>query len=244
MELASALILFLAGLIASSISSMVGGLSLITIPVLLFLGLPPLETIATNLAAQLLPALIEIANYRRHGKLRFRRLIPMLLLFVLGASLGSLLVLSINTDALNALVAFLLIGGVALVAFEEKLDLEFMKRSPFLQKLFLFLIGAYKAVFGAAAKTLAIMVLRVTHGMSCVEASAASSFLLFFAVAVGSASYVLAGVVNLDYLVPLTLGCAIGSVIGTELAVKKGDSLLKPALLLIALAAAAKILFF
>lgn len=238
------LVLFLVGLIGYSYSSIAGGYSFLSVPVLLLIGLDPLTALGTNLPAQILPALTSILNYWRHGKLHVRAVLPLAVFFAIGALVGAYFVVSLESVLLRGLIATLLLAGVVLLFVKDRIDLTFLKKNRFLEALFLVGVGFYKSVFGASAKTLTMMVLTVGRGMEAVEASCAASVLLSFAVWTGSAYFILSGAVSWPHYLALTSGGIIGALLGTELAVKKGGAFVEKVLVLVALVGAAKVLFF
>ncbi|MCD4739590.1 sulfite exporter TauE/SafE family protein [archaeon] len=244
LEYAEYILLFFIAFIGYSFGSIAGGYSFISIPALLFIGLDPLTALGTNLPAQILPGLVSIGNYWHHGKLHVNKIMYLAVFFAVGALLGAYIVVSLESFLLKALIAALLLLGVLLLLVKNKIDLAFLKKNCWLEAVFLFSVGVYKSVFGASAKTLTMMVLTVGRGMETVESSAAASALLSFAVWTGSAYFILEGVVSWPHYLALTSGGALGAVVGTELAVKRGGAFVEKVLILVALVGAVKVLFF
>jgi hypothetical protein len=238
------LLVFLGGLVGYFYSSMVGGLSLVSVPLLLFVGLSPLQAIATNITSLVVPMVIVMLNYRRHGKLVVRPLMPLLAFFVVGSLLGANVVLSLEEKVLEALIAVFLVLALTLFLLKQKINLVFLEGRPWLEAIFFTLIGAYKSIFGASAKTFTMIVLSTGRGMDLVKASAASTFLLFFSVIVAASFFVWNGVVEWSYFLALTAGCSIGAFLGSGEAVKRGSGFVGKVLLVVLVFAALKTLFF
>jgi hypothetical protein len=237
-------LLFLIGLVAYSYGAIAGGQTFLTVPALLFAGLSPVAALATNLASQILPSFVSVGNYWRHGKIRTREVLPLAVFFVVGALIGAHIVLSLDESVLNALIAFLLVTGVILLLAKNRISFSFLKGNKALEALLLFAVGVYRSVFGASATTFTMMILSMGRGMEMVEASAASSVLLSFAIVAGSAYFIWSGAVSWPHMLALTLGSSIGAFIGTQIAVKKGNAFVEKILVLVALVGAVKVLFF
>jgi len=236
--------LFLIGLVAYSYGAIAGGQTFLTLPALLFVGLSPAAALATNLASQILPSFVSVGNYWRHGKIDAKKVLPLTVYFVAGALIGAFIVLSLDKAMLNALIASLLVVGVGLLLVRNRIDFSFVRKNKTLEAVLLFAVGVYRSVFGASATTFTMMILSMGRGMEMVEASAASSVLLSFAIVAGSAYFIWNGAVSWPHMLALTLGSSIGAFIGTQIAVKKGNAFVERILVLVALVGAVKVLFF
>lgn len=142
-------LLFAAAVIAGFVDAIAGGGGLITIPVMLITGIPPLESIATNkLQAQFGVASATIA-YARRGHINLRKQMPMALMAILGGILGALLASLVPATMLAAAIPFLLIGIALFFALKPNLsDLDSHQRiTPLLFGLTAVpLIGLYDGV--------------------------------------------------------------------------------------------------
>ncbi|MCD6414046.1 MAG: sulfite exporter TauE/SafE family protein [Candidatus Diapherotrites archaeon] len=235
-------LLFLVGLVGSFYGSMVGGLSLISIPALLFTGLSPLTAIATNLVVQIAPGLVAVLSYNKHGKLKIGPVLYLLVPFIVGALIGAYVIVSLDDTILRLAIATFLFLGVILMLLREHINLSFIGKNRALESLVLTAVGAYKSIFGASAKTLTIMILAAGSGMGAIEASAAASFLILFSVITGSAYFIMDGIISWPHWLAMSAGCSIGAFLGTQTAVKKGNEFVEKLLILVALAAAVKLL--
>ena len=106
------LLIFLMGMgfMASFIDSVVGGGGLISIPALMWTGLPPLQVLGTNKVAAVMGAFTSFVTFIRSGKVD-RKLIRLLFpLSLLGSAAGVLAVRQIPPDFLRPLVLVMLIA--------------------------------------------------------------------------------------------------------------------------------------
>ena len=98
------------GFMASFIDSVVGGGGLISIPALMWTGLPPVTVLGTNKCAAVMGAFTSFATFVRSGKVDvwlIKRLFPIALI---GSGLGVLTVRLIPPDVLRPLVVVMLIS--------------------------------------------------------------------------------------------------------------------------------------
>lgn len=83
------IILVTFGVLGAFINSIVGGGGLITLPALLFAGLPPATAIATNKLAATLGNLTSMLTFLRAGKIDYKLIGPIVPLVFIGSMLGA-----------------------------------------------------------------------------------------------------------------------------------------------------------
>ena len=121
MHLKQAIFLFFAGVIAGILNAVAGGGSFISFPLMLFVGVPPVEANATNTVA-LWPGLAtSVASYRRHMNVPRRLLVPLLITSVLGGLAGALLLVMTPQRTFLHLIPWLLLGATLLFMFGNRL---------------------------------------------------------------------------------------------------------------------------
>ncbi len=85
-------VIFAVGIIAGFINTIAGGGSLLTLPILIFLGLPTVIANGTNRLAILIQCLFAVAGFKRKGvsnfKLSFQLSVPALLGAIIGAQIA------------------------------------------------------------------------------------------------------------------------------------------------------------
>lgn len=121
MHLKQAILLFGTGIIAGILNAVAGGGSFLSFPVMLFIGVPPVEANATNTVA-LWPGLASSsASYWRHLKVPRRLLLPLLVTSVLGGLAGAVLLVKTPQQTFLYLVPWLLLGATVLFMFGNRL---------------------------------------------------------------------------------------------------------------------------
>ncbi len=107
-----------AGLVAGCINSVVGSGTLVTFPVLLALGYPPVTANVSNGLGLVPGSLSGAFGYRRELKGQGRRLLRFASVAVLGAITGALLLLVLPADAFEAVVPVLIVVALVLVLLQ------------------------------------------------------------------------------------------------------------------------------
>jgi uncharacterized protein len=115
MTLPELLLLAAAGMVAGTVSAMAGGASLLTFPMLLALGLPPLAANVTNTTG-LIPTAVGAALASREELEGQRSLMIFLLAPMIAGSLaGAAILLLIPSGVFGAIVPFLIAGSALLL---------------------------------------------------------------------------------------------------------------------------------
>ena len=108
----SMLYLVLLGFASGFINMFAGGGSMLVVPFLIFLGLPPHVANATNRVAILLQNIVSTATFRQKKILNFKTDYPLLLPTTLGSILGAFTAVDIQAAVLQKMI-----GGLLVVMF-------------------------------------------------------------------------------------------------------------------------------
>jgi uncharacterized protein len=115
-------LLILVGILAGVINTLAGGGSLLTLPVLIFMGLPPNVANATNRIGIAFQALIGTAGYRSKGVSNFPFNIYLGISALLGSLIGAQIAVDIKGDTFNKVLAIIMILVVAIIVFKPKVS--------------------------------------------------------------------------------------------------------------------------
>lgn len=238
-------LLFAAAVIAGFVDAIAGGGGLITIPVMLITGIPPLESIATNkLQAQFGVASATIA-YARRGHINLRKQMPMALMAVLGGILGALLASLVPATMLAAAIPFLLIGIALFFALKPNLsDLDSHQRiTPLLFGLTAVpLIGLYDGVFGPGAGSFYMLAFVLLGGMGLLKATAHTKLLNLGSNFGSFLVFALTGAILWKVGLVMGAGQFLGAQMGSRVAMRGGARIIKPLLVVSCLALAMKLI--
>ncbi len=185
MNIAQAGLLFCAAVAAGAINAAAGGGSFISFPSLLFIGIPPVNANATNTVSLWPGQVASIAGYRRQlAKLPWRRVTPLLIMGVVGGTLGAWVLLKTPQKTFMNLVPWLLLVATFIFMFSGRITRWIRRRTAehhttefatgrgiFIQIFIAFYIG----YFGAGAGILILAMLALLgmdeiHSMNALKA--------------------------------------------------------------------------
>lgn len=239
------LLLFLAAIFAGFVDSIAGGSGLITIPVLLLAGIPPLQAIATNKLQSQFGAASATVAYARRGHVKLETQLPMALMALVGGACGALLASLVPARLLVAAIPVLLIAIALFFAFKPNLgDNDSHRRvMPLVFGITVVpLVGIYDGLFGPGAGSFYMLGFVLLAGFGVLKATAHTK-LINFGSNFGS-FLVFAATGSVLWKVGLLMGVGqiIGAQIGSHLAMSKGARVIKPLLVISCLALALKLL--
>ncbi len=145
----TSLLLFLTGLIAGTLNVIAGGGSLLSLPVMIFLGLPPTVANGTNRVAILVQNVGASWSFHRRGMISKEWLLLAIPPVILGAVLGTIAALHVTELTFQRILAVILVAGAAWTVWNP-IDLSEdgnavtptgMRRMAFIAGFFL--IGVY-----------------------------------------------------------------------------------------------------
>jgi hypothetical protein len=236
---------FLAGLASSVVGTMVGGGGLLSIPVLIFLGVPPQVAIATDRFAGLGAATTALYRYAGAGKVVWRHVPILCLLSVIGALIGSTILIRVDPEILKPAIPFLLVALLPVLFLKRDVGVaahEVTQRQLILGFLLYFLVQTLSGFFHAGMGSVIFFILMAFVGMTVVEA-AASQMLPFIVLATAS-SLLFAWNGLIDFRVGLVLmaGATVGGYLGPRFALRHGERWVRRLFVVMVIASAALLL--
>jgi uncharacterized protein len=237
------LLLFLAGLAAGVINILAGAGSILTLPVLIFVGLPADIANGTNRVGIMFQNVLAVARYLRYereGVLIGLRLVAWT---IVGSVLGSWLGISLKSDTLQTIFAVLIIVLALLTVFRSRLKVKFTKKQPwYLVAPVFILIGFYGGLFQAGVGLFLIAGISWCYIDDMVKVNVAKVTMVLIFIIPSLIIYLLAGKVDIVYGLVLTLGSMTGGYLGTFLALKKDSPYVNYAILVAVFLSALKLL--
>jgi uncharacterized protein len=217
-----------AGFLAGGINTVVGSGTLITFPVLLAVGYPPVVANVSNSLGLVPGSVTGAIGYRRELKGQGRRLLRFGIITVFGAVAGALLLLVLPADAFEAVVPVLIVVAVVLVLLQPLIAKKLAARSqdrhphggiPLL--LGVFATSVYGGYFGAAQGVILIALMGIFMDETLQRLNAVKN--VFTALANLVSGVVFVFVADVDWLVVGLL--AGGSILGGMLGARIGRRL-------------------
>lgn len=239
------LALMLVGAIAGFVDAIAGGGGLLCIPALLWAGLTPLQTLATNKLQASFGTLAATAGYARHGLVDLHRLRPAVGLTLAGSAGGALLVQWLPSDLLARLVPVLLILFAVYFLFSPRIaDEDRHRRIGY--GLFALIVGTgvgfYDGFFGPGTGSFFTLAFVSLLGFGLPRAVAGAKLLNFASNVAALVVFATSGEVLWMVGLGMGLGQLLGSWLGAHMAVRHGAALIRPLLVTVALAVSLKLL--
>lgn len=239
-------LLMLAAFVAGVIDSIAGGGGLLTLPVLLLAGAPPVTALATNKVQGVFGAATATISYARAGHVDLRRQIGPAAIAFCAAVGGALLASRLPTDVIRLGLPVVLIAIALFFAFKPGLsDLDRVQRiTPTLFALTAVpVLGAYDGLVGPGAGAFYMMAFVTLAGYGVLRATAHTKLLNFASNLGGLLAF--AVFANPWWAVGLVMGLSqvAGAMVGSRLAMRVGAGLIKPVLVVTSTALALKLIW-
>ncbi len=228
----SYLLLFGVGSVAGVLNVVAGGGSFLTLPVMIFLGLPPTLANGTNRVGVVLQNAGAVWSFRRHGMIDWSYLLWAALPAMLGAILGTWVALWVGDELFQRILAFLMIAVTLWTLWDPLKKMQLgaagSSQTPVVAVLAVgfFLSGVYGG-FVQAGVGFVILATTSLAGLDLVRGNAVKvlSVLCFGVVSLGMFAW--QGQVDGWIGLALGTGMALGGLIGVKLTVLKGHAWIK-----------------
>jgi uncharacterized membrane protein YfcA len=239
-------ILFVTGLAAGFVDTIAGGGGLITLPVLLSLGLPPKDALATNKLQSTFGSGSATVHYARAGVMNLRDCALGILFTFIGTSLGSLAVLRVNADFLKRLIPLLLVAIVGYLLWKPKAGFEDarlrMGRTAF-YVLFGLALGFYDGFFGPGTGSFWAMAFMVFLGFNMTRATGYTKVMNFTSNLFALVVFIVGGHVHYAFGAVMAVGQLVGAWLGAREVIKRGTRFIRPVFLTVVGALTLKLVY-
>lgn len=210
-------LLLVAGVLGGLTGSIAGLASVATYPALLLVGLPPVTANVTNTVALVFNGVGSVLGSRPELRGQggwLRRILPAA---ALGGVAGAGLLLSTPSEGFEQVVPVLLGASALLILLPRRTAPASPETRPHagaLEVAAIFAICIYGGYFGAAAGVLLLALLLRTGSAGLAHANAGKNVILGVANLVAALIFAVAAPVNWAAVLPLGLGCLLGSRLG------------------------------
>jgi uncharacterized membrane protein YfcA len=239
-------IVFIVGLIASFIGTIAGGGGLITIPALIFLGLPAQAAIATSRVGSIGQILSGVYRYHHNDSIDYSIALPATVLSLIGAFIGANTLLLIPEDTLERLIGLLILAVLAFVVINRNVGVEKSAEPGARSRLFghasFLFLGFWGGFFGGGTGIFASYVLILFFGQTFIEAAGTRKIPGIAMIGISLAVFLYAGLVDWAIGAVLLVSMLIGSYIGASYAIKKGNRWARMLFIIIVLVSGVKLL--
>ena len=237
------ILLFTIAIIANMLSALAGGgAGLLQFPIIIFLGLPFGIALATHKIATVALGLGSIVRYWKEDIIEIYFSIFILVAGLPGVLFGAMLILNIQESIATLLLGILTLSLGVYSVFKKKLGQNHTpkNRTPagyIIGGGAIFLIGLMNGSLTSGTGLFLTLWLIHWFGLDYRRAIAYTMILVgFFWNATGAITLATISEVKWSWLLPLILGSFIGGYLGTNVAIKKGNTLIKKAFEVITIA--------
>ncbi len=241
------LVLFLAGLAAGTVNSIAGGGSLFTLPLLIFLGLPPTVANATNRIAVLSGGIGASETFRRSG------LVPVTWLklaappALIGAVLGTGIALIVPDLAFQRILSIVLVLAAGWLFWNPIRPPDEGRHFPpagtarWISRAVFFLVGVYGGFIQAGVGFI-VLTITSANGLDLIRGNAVKAPLVFLFTLATVVLFTYSGMINWGMGLALAAGQILGATFGVRLQILKGQDWVRHVLTLIILACAFRLM--
>lgn len=247
MTTSQVVILIALGAAAGFINTFAGGGSMLTVPFLIFLGLPANVANATNRVAILFQNIVSTRKFRQQKILDIRTDSKLLLPTALGSIAGAFIAVDIHEDLLQKIIAGLLVVMFFMVLLDSdswvKNNTEKAKaKNPLIRFLIFFGIGFYGGFIQIGVGFILLAGLVLGCGFDLLKANAIKLFIILFYTIIALGIFIYYDLVDWKTGLLLACGNMSGAWLGARLSLKWGAKFIRY-ILLAALAVVALKLF-
>jgi len=242
-------LLVLVGFIVGFINTVAGGGSLISLPFLIFLGLPPSVANGTNRVAIVIQNAIGVAGFKSKGVTTFPFNIYLGISAFFGSILGASIAVDIKGETFNKILAVIMVLVVLTIVFKPKIKVQELKERLTGKYLWIgiivfFFIGIYGGFINAGIGFVILLFLHYFNHMTLVRANATKVAVVFMYTLSALAVFIFNDKVIWEVGLVLAIGNGAGAWVSSRISVGKGDGYVKMFLIIMVIVMAVKLWFF
>lgn len=236
------------GFAAGFINTVAGGGSLLSLPTLIFLGLPPSIANGTNRVAVVIQTALATAGFKSKGVSTAPFNIYLGIAAVFGSIIGAQIAVDIKGETFNTILGTVMIVVILIIVFKPKLSIAEMQERLTGKYLWIgcvafFFFGIYGGFINAGIGFVIILFLHYVHHMTLVRSNATKVAVVFMYSIAALIVFVLNDKVNWVMGLILALGNGTGAWVASRVSVNKGDGFIRTFLVIVVVLMAVKLIF-
>lgn len=225
MSVSSLLVLALLFLLTSVVGVVTGSNSLITVPIMFQFGIDEKVAVATNMFGLTFMAMGGTIPFVRQGKIEAGKLSPLILLTLVGSTLGALLVGYVTNQSIKLIVSIAMIVVVIFTLVRSRPGKE--RRLPAVGYVATFLLAIYGGLYSGGYVTILTAAFVAFFGMSYAESVASTKLVNVFSSGTATLVFMWQGLVDYKLGAVLAAAMFVGAYIGAHYATKMNEVWLK-----------------
>jgi uncharacterized protein len=239
------LVLALGGLVAGFVDAIAGGGGLISVPVLLSVGLPPIGAIASNKLQSSVGTTIAATTYWRSGLVQIRPLWPSIAATAVGSFGGAFTLQHIDPSRLEIIIPVALVAVAVYMLFAPKLTdsdraarLAFPRYVPIMGLL----VGFYDGCFGPGTGSFLTLGFILLFGLGVTRAAAHTKILNLTSNLAALVLFMFSGSIVWPAALVMAVGQVAGGYLGARTGIRFGARLIRPLVVMVSIVLALRLL--
>lgn len=217
-----------AGIAAGFINTLAGGGSLLTLPALIFAGLPAAVANGTNRIAIMVQTITAVSNFKKKGFFNLKLSLMLAIPAVLGSLLGARIAISIPDEIFNQILAVVMVIMMAIILINPtkrfgRVVENLSTKRKLTAVITFFFVGIYGGFIQAGVGFIIITSLTLITGLSLVKINSIKVFVVGVYTISSLLVFIFSGNINYIYGFILAIGNGFGAWLGSTFAIKKGD---------------------
>lgn len=238
-----------AGVFAGFVNTIAGGGSLLTLPLLIFMGLPPAVANGTNRIAIAVSSLSANIGYASKNIKTYPLSIYLGIAAIFGAILGARIAIEIDGAIFNRILAIIMIVVVLIMVFKPKMADHISQERTSSKYLFIsliafFFIGIYGGFINAGIGFVIMLFLNIFNKINLVRVNAVKVGVVFIYTIAALVTFAISGNVNWLYGLILAVGTSVGAWTASRFSVDRGEGFIKLVMIVMVLLMAVKLWLF
>lgn len=240
------LLLSIFGLILGFVNAISGGGGIFALPLFLALGLTPVNALALNLISDVGVVFGVMHNYYRSKEISWKFTFAIFPLLILGSIVGAKVIVGLSPTLIKNIILIGVAVGIFFLLKPTKiseLQEKFSKTRNLFGYLMLFFVGMWDGSIAIAGTTFALIVMAHMFGKRFIQgrtayAAASTPGTIIAALILYSES-----TLSLGWPLIILISNFVGAWIGSHLAIKFGDTIIKRCMIIMSILIVGKLIF-
>lgn len=236
-------VFFVLGAVVSLINSIAGGGSSLSLPIMIFLGMPATVANGTNRIGLIIGNLSSVHNLAKHGYLNKKIFLQLIIPTAIGSGIGVCVLVQIGDKMLQAILAVV----ICLVVVMSRLRKDILGKPPMAPPerltwkgaLGFALVAIYGCIIQIGVGFVQIFSLTRYTGLDAIHVNALKNSLTTVFLIVSTTVLAINGKVDWPIAIIMSLGAWFGGYLGSSLQRKKGNKFIETFISVCSLALAA-----
>ncbi len=239
-------LLFFAGLSAGFIDAIAGGGGLISVPALLWAGLPPQMALGTNKMQSSWGTMMAVRKYAKAGLVSWQQVRLAVLVTFVFACIGTWTVTRVSNEVLRFVVPWMLIGVAIYILMSPRLSRHGLRARLGVAAFSLLggtVLGFYDGFFGPGTGAFWTIACLSLLGLELTRATAFTKVVNLTSNLASLLVFIIAGRVNYEIAAAMICGQLVGGRLGAGMAIKHGAPFIRIIFIIVVFAMVAKLLW-